>query len=234
MSKTFHCPNCGAPLQEPPRDQGVVSCTYCHSSVIVPAELRRTTSGENVLTPAESLFNLPGLASSLREAANLTRAGRQEEAARLLQEKLGMDAAESSRVITQMEQGQIVQIGEVENRFSGQTVTLSSEDANQIMELLNEGQEAQALQHYRQITGAGAEDAQQAINAMRLAANLLAQPIRSNNQQTARIAKGAASIFAFSSCLTFLITSLVSLLTVGIVFWALVSDGGPLEAVSYT
>ncbi|GAP09773.1 protein containing NHL repeat [Bellilinea caldifistulae] len=230
MSKTFHCPSCGAPLQEPDREQGVISCTYCLSSVIVPPELRRSASTEPALSPAESLFNLPELAVSVREAAELTRAGRVEEAVQLLMEKLAMDGPEARRVVAQMEQGQIVQIGEVENRFSSQTFTLSGEDANQIMQLLNKGQEDQALQLYRQITGAGAEDAQRAVAAMRLASRLMEQPTPLNNQQTARIAKGAASIFAFSSCLTFLIISLVSLLTVGIVFWALVSDGGPLES----
>lgn len=229
MSKTFHCPNCGAPLQEPGRDQGVISCTYCHSSVIVPAELRRSGRAEQVLSPAESLFNLPELAASLREAANLTRAGRSEEAVQWLLENLAMDEAEARRIVAQMEQGQIVQIGEVENRFAGQTIALSGEDANQILELIKQGNETQALQRYRQITGAGAEDAQRAVAAMRMAASLLDQPVRLNNQQAARIAKGAASVFAFSGCLTFLIISLVSLLTFGIVFWALVSDGGPLE-----
>ncbi|HAD07599.1 MAG TPA: hypothetical protein DCE76_10630 [Anaerolineaceae bacterium] len=229
MSKTFHCPSCGAPLSQPARDQGIVACTYCHSSVIVPAELRRTSSGENVLTPAESLFNLPELASTMREAANLTRAGRQEAALRLLQEKLGMDTAESSRVITQMEQGQIVQIGEVENRFSSRSTTLAGEDAQQLFDLLNKGKDEEAIQYYRRITGANPEDAQSAVSALRMTTTLLDKPDRLTSPQAAKIAKGAASLFALSGCLTFLVISLVSLLTFGIVFWALVSDGGPLE-----
>ncbi|GIV64454.1 MAG: hypothetical protein KatS3mg045_1793 [Bellilinea sp.] len=229
MSKTFHCPNCGAPLQEPRPDQGIISCTYCHSSVIVPAELRGSSPAEPVLRPAESLFNLPKLAASLREAADLTRAGRREEAVQHLLEKLTMDETEAHQVIAQMEQGQIVQIDGVESRFSSQAVSLSGKDADQILELLQQGNQAQALQRYTQITGSGVEEAQQALAALQMAAPLLAQPIQRNNQQASTIAKGAASVFAFSSCLTIVIVFLVSLLTFGIVFWALVSDNGPLE-----
>ena len=86
------------------------------------------------------------------------------------------------------------------------------------------------MRRYRQLTGAGLEDARRAMAALQTAASLLEQPVRLSNQQTARIAKGAASVFAISGCLTFLIITLVSLLTLGIVFWALVSDGGPLES----
>lgn len=230
MSKTFHCPNCAAPLQEPAQDQGVISCAYCHSSVIVPAELRRIPSAEPVLTPAESLFNLPELAASLRQAADLTRAGRKEEAVQLLLKELVMDGAEARRIITQMEQGQIVQIGEVENRFSSQAVTLNGEDAKQILELVDKGKEEEALRRYRQLTGAGLEDARRAMAALQTAAALLEQPVRLSSQQAARIAKGTVSVFAFSGCLTFLIIVFVSILSLGIVFWALVSVGGPLES----
>lgn len=230
MSKTFHCPNCAAPLQEPAQDQGIITCAYCHSSVIVPSELRRSRSTEPILTPAESLFNLPELSASLRQAADLTRAGRKEEAVQLLLKELAMDDAEARRIITQMEQGKIVQIGEVENRFSSQAVTLNGEDAKQILELIGNGEEEEALRRYRQLTGAGLEDSRRAIAALQTAASLLEQPVRLSSQQTARIAKGTASVFALSSCLTFLVIALVSLLTFGIVFWALVSDGGPLES----
>ena len=230
MSKTFHCPNCAAPLQEPTQDQSIITCAYCHSSVIVPSELRRSPSAEPILTPAESLFNLPTLAASLRQAADLTHAGRKEEAVQLLLKELAMENAEARRIIDQMEQGQIVQIGEVENRFASQAVTLNGEDAQQILELIGKGEEEEALRRYRQLTGAGLEDARRAMAALQTAASLLEQPVRLSNQQTARIAKGAASVFAVSGCLTFLIITLVSLLTLGIVFWALVSDGGPLES----
>lgn len=230
MSKTFHCPNCAAPLQEPTQDQSIITCAYCHSSVIVPSELRRSPSAEPILTPAESLFNLPALAASLRQAADLTRAGNREEAIQLLLKELAMDDAEARRIIDQMEQGQIVQIGEVESRFASHAVTLNGEDAKQILELIGNGEEEEALRRYRQLTGASLEDARRAVAGLQTAANLLEQPVRLSNQQAAGIAKGAASVFAVSGCLTFLVIALVSLLTFGIVFWALVSDGGPLES----
>lgn len=230
MSKTFHCPNCAAPLQEPPQDQSIISCAYCHSSVIVPSELRQAPFTEPILTPAESLFNLPILAASLRQAADLTRAGKREEAVQFLLKELAMDDAEARRIIDQMEQGQIVQIGGVENRFTSQAVILNSEDAKQILELIRNGEEEEALHRYRQLTGAGLEDTRLAMAALQTAASLLEQPVRLSSQQAIRFAKGTASVFAVSTCLTFFVVALVSLLTFGIVFWALVSDGGPLES----
>ncbi len=229
MTKAFHCPNCGAPLQEPGREQGIISCTYCHSSIIIPAELRRTPASENILSPAESLFNLPGLAASLRQAADLTRAGHKEEALRLLQEKLAMDDREAARVINQMEKGQIVQIGEVENRFESRTVSLKGEEARQILNLLQNNREEDALLHYQQITGVGQEDARQAVQALKMAADLLETPRQPARQQTVKVGQRMAAIFGLSSCLTAAVFGLALTTIFGIVFWALVSNGGPLE-----
>lgn len=230
MSKTFHCPNCGAPLSEPLQERVVIRCAYCSSSVIVPEELRHSLPDEPILTPAESLFNLPKLANAMRQAAALNREGKKEEAVQLLLDQLRLEDQEAHQIITQMDKGQIIQLGGVENRFTGHTVTLNGENSGQLLTLLREGKEKEALEHYQRLTGAAEEDARLALDAMQMATSLLDQPpLRQEHSQTAKIAGGAASIFAAGGCLSILITALVLLFTFGVVVWALVSDGGPLE-----
>ena len=43
-AQSFQCPACGAPLL-PRRDASVISCPHCHTSVIVPEELRQDSEG---------------------------------------------------------------------------------------------------------------------------------------------------------------------------------------------
>ncbi len=40
MPQTFECPKCGGPLDIPSRNETTIRCPYCHSSVVVPEELR--------------------------------------------------------------------------------------------------------------------------------------------------------------------------------------------------
>ena len=44
MTNTFSCPTCGAPLTYKYGDDATITCPFCRSSVIVPAELRQAQS----------------------------------------------------------------------------------------------------------------------------------------------------------------------------------------------
>jgi predicted RNA-binding Zn-ribbon protein involved in translation (DUF1610 family) len=48
-AKTFQCPSCGAPLK-PKGNASVISCPHCHTSVIVPAELKQTSATDEWIT----------------------------------------------------------------------------------------------------------------------------------------------------------------------------------------
>ena len=50
MADTFSCPTCGAPLTYQAGDNETITCPYCHNSVIIPAELRK--SHPEVVPPA--------------------------------------------------------------------------------------------------------------------------------------------------------------------------------------
>ena len=52
---TLHCPSCGAPIL-PKGADAVVSCPYCHTSVIMPEALRQTSGAENPGTSVLETF----------------------------------------------------------------------------------------------------------------------------------------------------------------------------------
>jgi predicted RNA-binding Zn-ribbon protein involved in translation (DUF1610 family) len=49
IAKTFQCPSCGAPLN-PKGKAAVISCPHCHTSVVVPEELRQLSDTEEWIT----------------------------------------------------------------------------------------------------------------------------------------------------------------------------------------
>jgi predicted RNA-binding Zn-ribbon protein involved in translation (DUF1610 family) len=48
-AQTFQCPACGASLL-PKGNASIISCPHCHTSVIVPEELRQTTQAQEWIT----------------------------------------------------------------------------------------------------------------------------------------------------------------------------------------
>lgn len=106
MLKTFHCPNCHASLEHNTNDQAV-SCPYCGTTVIVPEELRVKSAARNARFDVYSDQSM----NTLVEVAKLVRNGQTQEAVWLYQEEFGVSEHEARRVVRQMEQGQVVQIG---------------------------------------------------------------------------------------------------------------------------
>lgn len=232
MSQSFHCPNCGAPLHYSGGDQRTISCGYCHSSIIVPAELRGGGFAEATLTPQETLFNLPNLTNGLRQAAALIRAGNSEEAARVLQQTLSVDESEARNITRQMQEGKMVQVTGLENRFTPQTITLQGTAAEDLMSLIRAGKEEEAVEWYRGYTGSDADTARLAVQGMKMATAFIAAPGIIPAPTSADLATGvktAAKITGGIGCISLVVTLAILLMTGGIIFWALVSNNGPLE-----
>jgi hypothetical protein len=55
-AQSFQCPACGAPLK-PKGKASIISCTHCHTSVIVPEELRRGSETGEWITVLYDSFN---------------------------------------------------------------------------------------------------------------------------------------------------------------------------------
>jgi len=55
-TQSFQCPSCGAPLK-PKGNASFISCPYCHTSVIVPDELRQASGDGEWITVLYDSFN---------------------------------------------------------------------------------------------------------------------------------------------------------------------------------
>lgn len=232
MSQSFHCPNCGAPLQYSGGDQRTISCLYCHSSVIVPPELRTSSFAEAILTPQEALFNLPDLTNGLRQAAELIRAGKNEDAVSVLQKTLSVDEQEAREITRQMQEGKMVQVTGLENRFTPQTVTLQGANADELFSLIRAGKEDEAIERYRNFTGSDAQTARLAVQGMKMATAFMPAPGMASTDINSNVKSGVKTAVALTGgmgCVSLIITLAILLFTGGIIFWALVSDNGPLE-----
>ncbi len=111
MSQTFHCPNCGAPLDLPDNAGTTVRCGFCTSSVIVPADLRRQALREPTMSANQAMTDLPDLAEAMREAVRLVKNGQKVAAVKLLQDRFHFTLQQASTAVDQIERGQVVQVG---------------------------------------------------------------------------------------------------------------------------
>lgn len=111
MSQTFHCPNCGAPLDLPDNAGTTVRCGFCTSSVIVPADLRRQALREPTMSANQAMTDLPDLAEAMREAVRLVKNGQKVAAVKLLQDRFHFTLQQASTAVEQIERGQVVQVG---------------------------------------------------------------------------------------------------------------------------
>jgi uncharacterized Zn finger protein (UPF0148 family) len=77
VADTFTCPTCGAPLTYKYGDDATITCPFCRSSVIVPAELRQSQPQASAHNPLDETL-LPQIRALLasyqkREAIVLLR-----------------------------------------------------------------------------------------------------------------------------------------------------------------
>ena len=131
MPETFSCPTCGAPLNYKAGDGETVTCPYCHSSVIVPAELRNArpdvippdrSQGETLIPQIRALLsrnqkieaiklvrqNFPVGLKEAKDAVDEIEAGTRDSLADL-------GSAASSGSVIQLDQG-------APNRRAGPTI----------------------------------------------------------------------------------------------------------------
>lgn len=117
--KTFHCPNCNAPLRYRQSEEPTVECSYCHSAVIVPEGWRtpppRPARPAAPPSPPPQPFrpqypHLPS-AQSGRDKTNaeieqLLKSGKRPQALRLYRESYDRSLTEAENVIAELEKGQ--------------------------------------------------------------------------------------------------------------------------------
>jgi hypothetical protein len=110
MIQTFHCPNCGAPLDPPPGLELTIRCAFCSSSVVIPLDLRRHPHTQDSLSRDEALQNNPDTGRDLMEIIRLVKSGQNDEAIIHFRESFDTNRNQAELAIERIEQGQVVEL----------------------------------------------------------------------------------------------------------------------------
>jgi hypothetical protein len=108
MAQSFHCPNCGAPLDPPGGSALTIRCPFCSSSVIIPNELRRQTRQPDTLSRAQAMADLPDSGKDMLEIIRLVKSGRKEEALQRFREAFDTSRSVAEDTIQAIERNQVV------------------------------------------------------------------------------------------------------------------------------
>ncbi len=136
MAETFHCPNCGAPLDYDRHSDLVIRCPYCSSSVIAPEALRSTREPETDLPELSGeidVSSLIGQAAHLAEISGLIRGGRKIEAIKRYREISGVSLKEAKDAVEALQAGRPVTLiaartdsGATPGQVTGSTVEIAT------------------------------------------------------------------------------------------------------------
>ena len=230
MSQTFHCPNCGAPLDYSGGDAATIRCQFCQSTVIVPVELRQVNAREPVLSPLEALVSLPELALGMREAAQLTRSGQKEEAIQTLRRYLSISQQEAAAAVDQIERGEAVHLTHLAANPSSGLKIGAGADLEDILGLLQDGNKIEAIKIFRDRYQTSLKESKDAVEAIESSLNL-GQAVRVglDGEHVKTALKGAAVFTGGISCMIVGIVAAVVVFAFAIILLALSSSGGPLE-----
>jgi len=123
MAQTFSCPACGAPLDYNGFGASTISCPYCYTSVIIPAELRNQRSEPVAPDVTQSLT---GQASKLRELSSLVRVKQRDQAIALYQQIYQVDQLAAQQLVDQLMAGSPVVITSSNSLGTMSSLSLSS------------------------------------------------------------------------------------------------------------
>jgi ribosomal protein L7/L12 len=233
MPQSFNCPNCSAPLTYDGESATIV-CQYCHTSVIVPEELRPESTRAGSTTSA----NLPkDLQANWAEIERLAHAGQKIEAIKLMRETFEIGLKDAKDAVEAIQNGQIVQMSNFQVISTRTPASvMDAETTERIRVLLQEGNKLQAIKLYREVMGNGLKEASDAIDAMEIGFKTL-DWVEGQNPQTpilttidsSTATKVAAGTTAAVGCSGIGMAIFIILVTVVPILIAMASTGGPLN-----
>jgi ribosomal protein L7/L12/sugar lactone lactonase YvrE/DNA-directed RNA polymerase subunit RPC12/RpoP len=171
MASSFNCPSCSAPLDFIPSSSSTIRCPYCHNSVIVPEELR----GEPSSSASDNTRQNPILQAELKDKLDFVReaamSGNKLVAVRALRDSFPLGLKQATKLVDAMQQGKQIDLQVLQSLYSPpiQTVTLDPSTMQQITDLVRSGDKINAIKLFRQATGVGLKQAQEAIDGMLVA-----------------------------------------------------------------
>lgn len=108
MTQSFHCPNCGAPLDPPGGTELSLRCPFCSSSVIIPNELRRQTRQSDTLSRAQALADMPDSSKDMLEIIRLVKSGQKEDAIQRFRETFDTSRSVAADTVEAIERNQVI------------------------------------------------------------------------------------------------------------------------------
>ena len=242
MPHSFSCPNCAAPLDTEGDGSATLRCPYCHTSVIIPEELRlsksvaQSTPYINILNPPDQV-DLDERMNIIREKAT---AGDTIGAIRILRNTYVIGLSKAKELVESIQRGEEVDLSTLElvAPTSVQSVRLDPSTMGKLMELVQSGEKITAIQLYRQTTGDGLKEAKEVIDSLELAISstpedvvsfphneIPYEEINSSVNLPTGVSKGGRNC-VITGFIIFLV-----LLTVIPILAAMASSGGPLAGI---
>jgi ribosomal protein L7/L12 len=152
--KVFQCPSCGASLSYEGGPELTITCQFCGSNVIVPAELRDQAASVPVLDLAK-----------LAELKRLALGGQKIEAIELYRQMFDVGLKEAKDAVEKLEAGEPLVVTSVSATSSGASADQAARLA-EVAQLLRAGQKIEAIKLYRQTFDVGLKKAKDAVEAM--------------------------------------------------------------------
>ncbi|HSH05497.1 MAG TPA: hypothetical protein VLL52_23475 [Anaerolineae bacterium] len=156
MIQTFHCPSCNAPLKYEGDGDPIIECAYCHSSVILPDELRDAKSSppdwlssvQSPQPPPSNFHDLNNPIDQIKAIKQMALDGQEQDAAKFYQDTFGVSPKEAKEVAAKLARGESVVISNVS--FQQSSIPVISGDnffGNDMQDALTMGvQVAQQMQ----------------------------------------------------------------------------------------
>jgi ribosomal protein L7/L12/outer membrane protein assembly factor BamB len=227
MPQSLSCPNCNAPLSYDGYSF-TIECDYCHTTVIVPAEMR----GE-VVEPASGLPSVEAQAV-WAEVKNLSYSGQRIEAIARLHEAFDVDLGTAKEAVDRLAQGQELSTSQFALRSASRPQVMDVHTSEHIRSLLEAGEKIEAIRVYRQVMDVSLKEAKEAVEAMQIGFQALEeypawQPATDRQISTRkRAAVGLGTVGVGTSCLGGWMAIAILLVTTIPILIALTATGGPL------
>ncbi len=171
VSQTLQCPNCGAALNYTGSGDMIMRCPYCSSGVIVPFELRDAARQAEPPDPAPGhvmpSFINPAQIAKIQEISRLAHQGEKIEAIKLYREVFDVGLKEAKDAVEQIERGQPVTIIQ-----TPQTPVDTDQLADELEQLVSQGDKVEAVKRYRQVFQVGLKQAKEAVDNLQSTGHL--------------------------------------------------------------
>jgi ribosomal protein L7/L12 len=169
MTEKLDCPNCGAPLDNIHLGSLIVNCKYCHTNVLLPAELSNPIESSIKAAPGDILAH----AQDLKLMVELARSGKKIEAIKIYREVFDTSLADSKRAIDAIAAGQPVVMPATSPLV---TSSLSHTTAmQQVAHLYKNVSPLEAIKFYKETYGTSLDDSKVLVEKL-VAGELITLP----------------------------------------------------------